>query len=184
MEKKVKKKVSVPKTENEEAKVTSKVVEHTTPEKRLVRSSTDKMVSGVCAGLAEYFNIDPTIVRLIFVGLTVWGGSGILIYIVLAIVLPEAGSVNKPTQEVIKENAAQFESTVERVANNVESATKEKNTQLWIGIGVILLGLILLGGNSGIFDASEIIGMLIRTLWPLFIIALGLVILLRSQNGK
>ena len=57
--------------------------------KKLYRSRTDKMVSGVCGGLAQYFNIDATIVRLIFAALIVFGvGSPLLIYIILAIVVP------------------------------------------------------------------------------------------------
>ena len=57
--------------------------------KRLTRSSTDKKVAGVCAGIAEYFNIDPTLVRLIFVLATLMGGPGLILYIVLWIVMPE-----------------------------------------------------------------------------------------------
>ena len=58
-------------------------------EKRLVRSSNDKMVAGVSAGLAEYFNVDPVLVRLAFVGLTMLNGIGLVAYLILAIVLPE-----------------------------------------------------------------------------------------------
>lgn len=58
--------------------------------KRLVKSKS-KMLCGVCGGIAEYFNIDPTIVRLIVVFLSLAGvGSGILAYIVAAIVMPDA----------------------------------------------------------------------------------------------
>ena len=60
--------------------------------KRLVRSKTDRQISGVCAGLAQYFDIDPTIVRLIFVVASLMGGPGLLLYIVLAIVVPEESS--------------------------------------------------------------------------------------------
>ncbi|MCA9904489.1 MAG: PspC domain-containing protein [Anaerolineae bacterium] len=59
--------------------------------KRLVRSKTDRQISGVCAGLAQYFELDPTVVRLIFVVATLLGGPGLIIYIVLAIVMPEEG---------------------------------------------------------------------------------------------
>ncbi len=56
---------------------------------RLTRSTTDKMIFGVCGGLAEHFNMDGTIMRLIFVLVTVFGvGSPLLIYIILAIVMP------------------------------------------------------------------------------------------------
>lgn len=58
-------------------------------EKRLMRSQNDRMVAGVAAGLAEYFNIDPAIVRLLFVLLTVMGGHGLLIYLILWLVMPE-----------------------------------------------------------------------------------------------
>lgn len=57
-------------------------------EKRLYKSSKNKMIDGVCAGVAEYFNIDPTLVRLGTVVLTCLAGSGILAYIVCAIVIP------------------------------------------------------------------------------------------------
>ncbi|GAB4477757.1 MAG: PspC domain-containing protein [Anaerolineae bacterium] len=59
-------------------------------QKRLYKSRTDKMVSGVCAGIAEYFNIDPALIRLAFVLATLLDGAGLLIYIILAIVMPEA----------------------------------------------------------------------------------------------
>ena len=59
-------------------------------EKRLYRSTTDRRVAGVCGGLAEYFGLDATLVRILyFVALILPGGIGILPYIVLWIVLPE-----------------------------------------------------------------------------------------------
>ena len=57
--------------------------------KRLYKSTRQRMVSGVCGGIAGYFNIDPTIVRLLFVLLCFGGGSGVLAYIIAAIVIPE-----------------------------------------------------------------------------------------------
>ena len=56
--------------------------------KKLYKSNSDKMVSGVCGGIAEYFNIDSTIVRLALVLFILLGGSGILAYIICAIVIP------------------------------------------------------------------------------------------------
>ena len=57
--------------------------------KRLMRSRTDRKIGGVCAGLAEYFDLDPTLVRLLWVLLVFFGGTGLLAYIILWIVLPE-----------------------------------------------------------------------------------------------
>lgn len=56
---------------------------------RLFRARKNKIVAGVCSGLGEYFNIDPVIVRILFVVLTVMNGIGILIYILLWIMVPE-----------------------------------------------------------------------------------------------
>jgi phage shock protein C len=56
--------------------------------KRLYRSRTDSMIAGVCGGLAEYFNIDPALVRLAFVAVLLLGGSAVLIYIIMWIVVP------------------------------------------------------------------------------------------------
>jgi len=56
---------------------------------QFARSKNDKMIAGVCGGLAHYFNIDPAIVRLLFVLAVVLGGASPLIYLVLWIVMPE-----------------------------------------------------------------------------------------------
>lgn len=57
-------------------------------EKRLYKSNKNKMLDGVCGGIAEYFNIDPTLVRLGAVVLACGVGSGVLAYIVAAIIIP------------------------------------------------------------------------------------------------
>lgn len=57
--------------------------------KRLYLSQTDKMLAGVCGGIAEYFDVDPTIIRLLWVLVTILtGGAGILAYIVMMIITP------------------------------------------------------------------------------------------------
>jgi phage shock protein PspC (stress-responsive transcriptional regulator) len=58
--------------------------------KRLMRSSRDKKIAGVCGGLAEYFEVDPTIVRVVWLLAVFFAGSGFLVYIILWIVLPVA----------------------------------------------------------------------------------------------
>ena len=56
--------------------------------KRLYKSNHDKMLDGVCGGIAEYFDIDPTLVRLGWVLFCAMGGSGFLAYLIAAIVIP------------------------------------------------------------------------------------------------
>ena len=56
--------------------------------KKLFRSNVNKQISGVCGGIAEYFELDPTLVRLAWVLFTCLGGSGLLAYIICAFVIP------------------------------------------------------------------------------------------------
>ena len=58
--------------------------------KNLYRSNRNKMLAGVCGGIGEYFGIDPTIVRLLWVLCCAIGGSGFLAYIIAAIIMPDA----------------------------------------------------------------------------------------------
>lgn len=57
--------------------------------KRLYKSSTDKKVCGVCGGIANYFDVDPTVIRLIWVIFTLAGGSRLIAYIIAAIIMPD-----------------------------------------------------------------------------------------------
>ncbi len=61
--------------------------------KRMYRDTDNRIIGGVCSGLAAYWRIDPTIVRLIFIILAIFGMAGVLIYLILWIVLPEANTV-------------------------------------------------------------------------------------------
>ena len=56
--------------------------------KRLYRSRSNRMLTGVCGGIAEYFDIDPTIIRVIFVILACFAGGGILAYLIASLIIP------------------------------------------------------------------------------------------------
>lgn len=62
-------------------------------EKKLYRIEEGKMLAGVCGGIAEYFNLDPTLIRLAWVVFSVCGGSGVLAYIIAAIIMPTKSTV-------------------------------------------------------------------------------------------
>ena len=61
-----------------------------TSDKRLYRARSDRKLAGVCAGIADYFGWDPTLVRVGWILLTLLGGSGVLLYLILWLVMPEA----------------------------------------------------------------------------------------------
>lgn len=57
--------------------------------RKLYRSKTNRQVAGVCGGLAEHFNLDPTLIRVLFVLLAVLGGSGVILYVAMWIIVPK-----------------------------------------------------------------------------------------------
>jgi phage shock protein C len=77
--------------------------------KRLYRAQDERMLAGVCGGLAKYFNVDPTLIRVLFVLATLPGGPGLLVYIALAIIMPEepAGYVAAPPAAKVEEPEAE-----------------------------------------------------------------------------
>jgi phage shock protein C len=81
---------------------------------RLVRSAADRRIAGVCSGIAEYFAIDPIIVRLAFVALA-FGGIGLLLYPIMWLVMPGAGSATPN----ISQGFAEMRSQVQQVAQQV-----------------------------------------------------------------
>ena len=56
--------------------------------RKLYRSRSNRQIAGVCGGLAEYFNMDPTLIRVLFIVLAVLGGSGIVLYLAMWIIVP------------------------------------------------------------------------------------------------
>ena len=77
-----------------------------TSDKKLTRSTDDRWVAGVCGGLGEYFNIDPTLIRVLFVLATLLLGvvvGGIILYAILWAIIPEAGT-NEPTAKILSDD--------------------------------------------------------------------------------
>lgn len=120
---------------------------------RLYRSSSNRMIGGVCGGLGEYFNIDPTIVRLAWIAFAFMGGSGILAYLIAWVVIPEQGST--PGQ-------------------GSSRRYNHKDTSLFLGTLLIIFGgLFLIRKFVPIFDLNLI--------WPLFLILFGVYLLSRRR---
>jgi phage shock protein C len=150
-------------------------------QKRLYRSTKDRMLAGVCGGLAEYFEIDPVIMRVLFVVITLGAGVGILGYIILWIVVPEATIVIKDNQFANSENQQQNEENMTNnypnfVMVNEEKLHKKNNSgRVFISILLILIGILW-------FISNIVPGVNFGHLWPLTLVALGLLILIRSLN--
>ena len=85
---------------------------------QLVRSTNDRVIAGVCGGLAAYLNMDATLIRILWVLAVVAGGTGVLVYIVLWIVLPEGTSVapSPSAVQIAEERYARGEIGAEELA--------------------------------------------------------------------
>lgn len=73
------------------------------PGHRLTRSETDRMVVGVCGGLGEHFGVDSNLVRIVFVLLAVFGGSGVVLYLALWLIVPRASRVGAMPRDVVRD---------------------------------------------------------------------------------
>jgi phage shock protein C len=128
------------------------------PPPRLLRRRLDnRVIAGVCSGLADYFAIDPILVRLAFVVITFAGGAGVLAYIILWIVMTPAAVGTSP-QPV--------------------SARVTGQGPFWLGAFLVVMGGLFLIGNTGIFSWLNW-----SLFWPLILVALGVLILSNRVGG-
>jgi phage shock protein PspC (stress-responsive transcriptional regulator) len=134
------------------------------------------MIAGVCGGLGEYFDIDPVIIRLIFIILAFANGIGIIAYIFFWIALPK-GPIEVPHKEdkiqsVIEEASETIEEVGEKIKGKIGDERKKRS--FWFGILLIAIGVFLLLANYGLFNFN--------LLAPIFIIAIGGYLLFKSMR--
>lgn len=164
-------------------------------EKRLYRSQSDRMIWGVCGGLARYFDIDPTIIRVIAVLLVlVSGGAAVVAYIIMAIVIPLEGSKTAEPKDTVKENIEEIKETASELGRELRSTlsgeegeaeevakTHHRRRNLF-GIVLIVVGALFLAGTFlGGFNLLWWFSW--NYLWPLIIVAIG-VLLILSARGR
>jgi signal transduction histidine kinase len=127
------------------------------PTRRLSRSRSDRLVGGVCGGLARATGIDALVVRVAVVALTVAGGTGALLYVVAWLLLPEDGSERSLAQ----------------------AAATDRGTDLGevLAIGSIVLGVILLVRATGIWFSDAFV-------WPLLLAGVGLAVIWRQAGDE
>ena len=157
--------------------------------KKLYRSRSDRMIAGVCGGLAEYFDIDPTIVRVIAV-LTIFLGSlGIWAYIILAIVVPLEDSKVTTPKETVRENVEEMKETASELGREIRStwageegeaderAKVHHRRRNVLGLILIVLGALFLLGSFNLFWWLNW-----GNLWPLILVAIGVLIILATRR--
>lgn len=157
--------------------------------KKLYRSNRDKMIGGVAGGIAEYFEIDPTIVRILFVLAVFFGGGGIIAYIILWIIVPEKPYIfpgmdqnqfttqnnftsTEQTSTAQEEKSTENQSTFDYTAFQQQ---RKSNTNSIAGIVLIVIGaLFLLNNFIPRFNFGDF--------WPFILIAIGIGLLLNVKK--
>lgn len=138
--------------------------------KQLYRSN-EKILAGVCSGIAEYFEVDPTIVRIIWLLSCFVGGIGLVAYIVCWLVMPAKSFSPFGTSSRNLESSP----TRENATRETSSPNKEKSKQIF-GIALIVIGSIFMLDKAFRWFNMDII-------IPLGIIALGVYILFHARRG-
>lgn len=141
----------------------------------LYRSETNKVIGGVAGGLGEVFNIDPTLIRVLFLLAFFFGGSGVLLYLILWIVVPSKSKVNSASSDNVRDNLDEVKNTAQSFTKSFGKRTD--NTKLLVGGTIILLGTVFLLNNFGFARYLNL-----HKVWPLFLIALGFVLLTRKDQ--
>ncbi len=137
-------------------------------EKRLYRSKKERVLLGVCGGISEYFLVDPTIIRLIFVFLIFVSGPLLpILYFISALIIPEAPEGKKEPEEKGEE------SSIEKIKDEIKTQYKSSSKEIW-GWFLLGLGVLLLSSN---LEWSFIP---FRILLPLFILILGIILLIKT----
>ena len=139
-------------------------------ETRLTRSNNDRVIAGVCGGLAAYLDIDSVLVRLAFVILLFASGIGIPIYVILWIVMPEQDSDISSDAEVIQKNLGEMGETV-------HSGVSRLGRPGTVGVLLVLLGAYFLLNQLGWLN--WISGAMF---WPLVIIGFGFYLLIKRNK--
>jgi phage shock protein C len=157
---------------------------------RLERSNTNRVIAGICGGIAEYLAVDPTLVRVAFVVMTLVGGAGILAYIVLLILMPQPGQpapfTKAPPTSVSTDTTARMDAdstatpqttTVAPVDPAVQQAEAERRRSA-VGYLLIALGVVFLLSNVGAFRIIQW-----NYVWPLVLIGIGALFLVQRVRS-
>jgi len=133
------------------------------PVKRIYRSKYDRMISGVCGGIGEYFSIDVLLVRILWIVITLFGGVGILLYIAAVIIVPE--------------NPGHLES-------ETDSPKKKNDKTFFWGALLIIVGIALIFKQMGLFHYLQIWNVPWQMIWAIILISLGAFLMFNKNKSQ
>jgi phage shock protein C len=139
---------------------------------RLVRSEEERMIAGVCGGLAQYLGIDPVLVRLAFLLLIPAGGVGLPLYFILMIIMPAESDVELTQSEIVEKN---LEGLGDTISTTVQRSREHPNGPTIAAAFLIFMGFYFLFENLGWVSGN--------IFWPLALILLGIFLLIRRNDS-
>jgi phage shock protein PspC (stress-responsive transcriptional regulator) len=147
--------------------------------RRLVRSESDRIIGGVCGGLARHLNVDPLILRILFVIGAMINGVGLAVYILLWVFVPAESAEYSDQEEMIGQNIAEIRERAETLGDDWGEwgNSKKGGSALVGGLALVILGILILMRNFGLLRW-------VGNLWPLVLIAIGALILLNNVKEK
>jgi phage shock protein C len=147
--------------------------------KRLYRSKENRMIFGVCGGLGEYFEVDPLIIRILFILLSLTAGSGIILYLILAVIIPNEGvkEKTKGKKDLIEETQEKTQELAQEIKKHGAWISNARNI---FGLVIILIGFNLL--FEQIFKYSPFAWVNWGIFWSAIIIILGLRLIFNNKD--
>ena len=150
---------------------------------RLYRNRDGRMISGVASGLADYFDVDPTLVRLVFILAALINGIGIFIYIVMSFIVPVREAQVLRDEAAGEEPLEMTETTREEthapagppMTEAVNHWQHREQRHTWAGLILITLGVLFLAQNMGL-----LLWWNWRIFWPVVLIGVGALLLTRQ----
>ncbi len=142
---------------------------------KLMRSESDRMIGGVCGGIATYLGVDSVFVRLAFLVLIFASGIGLLIYLILMVIMPSEANMDRPSSKVLQDNIEQvgteFNTNVKRVRQHPQGKMIASGLLIVVGIYLLMQNLGWLSWLSG------------GVFWALVMIGIGVYLLRRNKKN-
>jgi phage shock protein C len=165
---------------------------------KLYRSDKDRILFGVCGGLAKYFGMDSSLMRIIVILLAiVTGGVGALIYLIMAFIIPLEGSTKTSPKEIVLDNVEEAKTTAQGLGKEIKEAFSQEKSESGeksesredseeqvrrrniFGVILIIVGLFILLGVFGIFHWPSW-----SIVWPIILIVIGVLIILSISRKR
>lgn len=150
--------------------------------RRLYRRKEDSVIAGVCGGLGDYLELDPVLVRLLFIFFAIFSGLAIVVYIFLWLFVPCRGQETQSPGDRAQAGAQEMAARARELRDSLQGGGETaRRASLIVGGALVFFGLAFLLRNLG-FTWLRWLGA--RTIWPLLLIGAGLALLLQRPKGE